>query len=330
MKAFRYERPRTLGSAVKALAEADSLLKANGLDVLDRMKERVDEPARVVTLVDVPGLAGLTQTGAEPLTIGSMVTLAALADSAMVRAACPALAKAAGEAASPQLRNRATVGGNLAQHTRCGYYRMKSFACFKRGDSLCPVRVEGGVQELAGVFANAPCACAHPSSLAPALAAAGATVVVEGPKGESRMPIGALYEAPKQGKASDTTLAPGDVIVRVEVPVLARGGAERIGFHEIRQRAAFDWALVSCGAWVAVAEGKVTDARIWLGAVAPMPWHAEAAERALIGKPLTPESAAAAGEAALAGATALPGTAYKLELVKVAVKRCLLGAEEVR
>jgi len=330
VKAFRYERPKTLESAVKALAEADSLLKANGLDVLDRMKERVDEPARVVTLIDVPHLTGLGQEGTGPLKIGSMVTLAALADSAVVKAACPALAKAAGEAASPQLRNRATVGGNLAQHTRCGYYRMKSFACFKRGDSICPVRFEGGVQELAGVFSNNPCACAHPSSLAPVLGAAGASIVVRGPAGERRLTLAELYEPPKQGKASDTTLAPGDVIERVEVPVLAKGGAERIGFHEIRQRVAFDWALVSCSAWVSVAEGKVTAARIWLGAVAPMPWHAEAAEKALVGKALTPESAAAAGEAALAGATALPGTAYKLDLVKVAVKRCLLGAEEVR
>ena len=105
MKAFRYERPKTLETAVKALAEGDSLLKANGLDVLDRMKERVDEPARVVTLIDVPHLTGLGQTGAEPLTIGAMVTLAALADSAVVRAACPALAKAAGEAASKRREN---------------------------------------------------------------------------------------------------------------------------------------------------------------------------------------------------------------------------------
>src|SRR5205085_7381089 len=135
----------------------DALLKANGIDVLDRLKERVDEPDRVVTIVDVPGLAEIRRTESG-ISIGAMSTLQAIADSRDVREACPALADAAGLAASPQIRTRATIGGNVAQHTRCGYYRIKTFPCWKRGDERCPVLAPGGVQETAGVFGNGSCA----------------------------------------------------------------------------------------------------------------------------------------------------------------------------
>lgn len=324
MKAFRYERPTSLESALAALAAGDALLKANGLDVLDRMKERVDEPSRVVTLVDVPGLAAIERKSDGTLSVGAMATLAAVAESKDVRDGCPALAEAAGQAASPQLRTRATVGGNLAQHTRCGYYRMRSFPCFKRGDERCPVLAPGAVQETAGVFGISACASANPSSLAPVVGAAGGTVVVRGAKGERRLALADLYEGPKQGKASDTTLGPADVIVRVEFP--AFGAGDRQAYEEVRQRASFDWALVSCAVGFTGGETGVKSARIWLGSVAPSPWRAEAAEKALVGKPFSEASAAAAAAAAAAGATPLPGNAYKVDLVKVVVRRALAAA----
>jgi len=335
MRAFRYERAKTTRAAVAALAGAGAggaggggggaLLKASGIDVLDRLKERVDEPDRVVTIVDVPGLAEIRRIEGGALSIGAMTTLQALADSKDVRDACPALAEAAGLAASPQIRSRATLGGNVAQHTRCGYYRIKTFECFKRGDFKCPVLLPGGVQETNGVFANSECACAHPSSLAPVLGAANATFVVEGAKGERRVAFDDLWTTPVRGKRSDTTLADDDVITRVEVPALAPG-SEHHAYEEVRQRAAFDWALVSCGVWFQGGETGVKDARIWLGSVAPMPWRAKAAEKALVGKPFSRESAVAAGAAAVEGATPLPGNAYKLDLVKVAVRRALEAA----
>jgi xanthine dehydrogenase YagS FAD-binding subunit len=328
VKAFRYERAKTTRAAVAALsAQAGApppLLKASGIDVLDRMKERVDEPERVVTIADVPGLAEVRRTEAG-LSIGAMTTLAALAESKDVREACPALAEAAGAAASPQIRARATIGGNVAQHTRCGYYRMRSFECFKRGDARCPVLEPGAVQETNGVFGNADCACAHPSSLAPVLGAARATFVVEGGAGERRVAFEDLWTAPVRGKRSDTTLAADDVIVRVEIPAF-RAGPDHLAYEEVRQRAAFDWALVSCGVWFVGGEQAIKDARIWLGSVAPAPWRAKAAEKALVDKPWSAALAAAAGEAAAEGATPLPGNAYKLDLVKVAVRRAVEAA----
>src|SRR5204862_7856305 len=133
---------------------------------------------RVVTLGDVPGLDAIDRGEGGLLRIGALATLAAVAASKDVRDACPALGEAAEQAASPQLRNRATVGGNLCQHTRCGYYRHRSFPCFKRGDETCPVLHDGAVQESAGIFSNRPCASAHPSSLAPVLCAVDAYTVV--------------------------------------------------------------------------------------------------------------------------------------------------------
>jgi xanthine dehydrogenase YagS FAD-binding subunit len=324
VKAFRYERAKTLAAASRALAEGDALLKANGVDVLDRLKERVDEPARVVTIVDVPGLDRIEAAADGTLRIGAMTMLAALAASPDVAKAFPALAEAAGSAASPQLRNRATVGGNLAQHTRCGYYRHRSFPCWKRDGSPCPVIAPGGVQETAAIFGNGSCASAHPSSLAPVLGAAAAQVVVVGPRGERRVDVPGLYEAPRAKKPSDTTLAPGEVIAAVEIP--PRPTPQRSAYVEVRQRAAYDWALVSCAAWISPGEGPVKEARIFLGAVAPYPWRATGAEKAIVGKALTAETAAAAGRAALEGAQPLPGNRYKADLVEVVVRRALLAA----
>jgi xanthine dehydrogenase YagS FAD-binding subunit len=327
VKAFRYERPTTVAAVVEAMAGGGALLKASGIDVLDRMKERVDEPARVVTLIDVPGLDGIERAPEGGLRLGAMTTLAALAASADVRALLPTLAEAAGLAASPALRNRATLGGNLAQQTRCGYFRMKSFACFKRGDAICPVLVKGGVQDNAGIFGIQSCGCAHPSSVAPVLGAAGAMALVLGAKGERRVPFGELYAPPVNGKASDLSLAPDEVIVRIDVPPIALG-AERVGYAEIRQKQAFDWPLVTCAVWFVGGESAVKDARVWLGSVAPSPWRSEAAEKALVGKAFSASLAATAGEAAVTGATPLDGNAYKVDLVQVAVKRALMAAWE--
>ncbi len=326
MKAFRYDRPTTAEGAVRALGGGGAILKANGIDVLDRLKERVDEPDRVVTLIDVPGLDRVEKT-ATGVRLGAMVTLATLAASPDVVAASPALAEVAGWAASPALRNRATLGGNLGQHTRCGYYRLKSFPCFKRGDSICPVRIDGGVQENAGIFDNAPCACAHPSSLAPVLGAAGATVRVLGAGGERVVPLAGIYGPVKQGQATDLSLAPDDVVLGVDVPAL-RPGVDREGAYEVRQKAAFDWALVTCAVRFAVEGGTVRSASVWMGSVAPSPWRSPTAEQAIVGKPFTPATVAAAADAAVVGAAPLAGTAYKLDLVRTSVRRAFAAAAE--
>jgi xanthine dehydrogenase YagS FAD-binding subunit len=335
MKPFALLRPASTAAAVGALAEGGSIalkgsvaLKAGGVDLLDRMKERVSEPDKVVSLVDVGGLGGRSNTAQGGLRLGALATLQQIADCPEVLRLAPTLAKAAGLAASPQLRRRATLGGNLGQHTRCGYYRHATFACVKRGADACPVRAETGVQDTAGIFGNDLCASAHPSSVAPVLGALGAVVHVEGPKGARQVAFADLWAAPARGRASDLALDPAEVIVAVELPPAPGPVAD--GYEEVRVKAAFDWALVSCavrihGLGSGGGAGAATGASIWLGSVAPTPYRAAAAE-ALVKGPMNEALAEKVGAAAAQGATPLAGTAYKVQLVKVVVRRALLAA----
>jgi xanthine dehydrogenase YagS FAD-binding subunit len=324
MRSFTLLRPASVAAASSALAEGGAVaLKANGVDLLDRMKERVAEPERVVSLVDVKGLGTVAATPQGGLRLGALATLQQIADSPDVQRLAPALAKAAGLAASPQLRRRATLGGNLGQHTRCGYYRHLSFPCLKRGADTCPVKAETGVQETAGIFGNDLCAGAHPSSVAPALGALAAIVHVEGPKGARQIAFPDLWAPPQKGRASDLALDPAEVIVAVDVPPVP--GPTGHGYEEVRVKAAFDWALVSCAVRVLGGNGSGTSASIWLGSVAPTPWRALAAE-ALVNGRIDEALAEKVGAKAAEGATPLPGNAYKVQHVKIAVKRALLAA----
>lgn len=327
MKAFRFVRPLDAEQVDTALAkEAGALLKASGVDVLDRMKERVATPDVVIGLVDTAGIADVALTEDGSLHLGAGVTLDALAQSPVVQQAAPSLARAAGMAASPQIRHRATLGGNLGQHTRCGYYRHASFPCLKRGGSVCPVREEGGVQDTAGIFDNGACASGHPSSVAPVLGSLDAVLVVRSSEGVREVPFAEAWASPKAGRADDLDLGAGSWIESVLVPPVA--GTRALGYEEVRHKQAFDWALVSAGVAVHLEGGKVRDARVWLGSVAPTPWRARAAEQALIGKAWGADAIAAAAEAATEGATPLPGTSYKTRLTRVAVKRALEHAAE--
>jgi len=331
VKSFRYVRPNDVAGAAKHGASADAVMKAGGIDVLDRLKERVDEPDRVVALLSLgdPALRAI-DVGAGTLRIGAFATLSDVAASVVVRTHAAPLAQAAGLAASLQIRNRATVGGNLLQRTRCGYFRIRSFPCRRRGDDACPVLKDGAVQESAGIFDNAKCASAHPASLPPVFGALGATVHVRRATGATDdLPFGDLYVPPRKGQHSDASLEPGDIITALSLPALT--GSDVAAYEEVRQKAAFDWALVSAAVKVSwngeVFAKKVAEkASVWLGSVAPTPYRAKAAEAAILNKSLTDAVIAKASEAAAAGARPLDGNKYKVHLVKVAVRRALLRA----
>lgn len=322
MKAFELLRPKSVTSAASALGDG-GLLKAGGVDLLDRMKERVDEPGRVVSLVDLGASHAAIERDGDTVRIGAGATLASLAASEVLPAS---LREAARRAASPQIRNLSTLGGNLCQHTRCGYYRIRSFPCWKRGDDSCPVLADGAVQEMAGIFANRPCACAHPSSLAPTLGTAGAVVHVAGAEGPREIPFAALWAKPEKGRASDTTLAPADVVSHVVLEARDAAAGWRVAHEEVRQKAAFDWPLVSCAVALRAEGEKVAQASVWLGAVAPTPWRSETAETALVGKMFSERLAVGAGKAAVEGATPLAGSRHKPQLVEVVVRRALARA----
>jgi xanthine dehydrogenase YagS FAD-binding subunit len=326
MKAFRYLRPRSLAAAADALVgNASSVLHAGGVDLLDRLKERLDGPDALVALLDVPGQRDIVVQDDGSIRLGGGVTLAMLAADEVVARFLPSLADAARHAASPAIRHRATIAGNLAQHTRCGYYRLATLPCLKRGGDLCPVREATGVQDTAGVFGNGTCASAHPSSLAPVLGALEAHVRLVAPEAEREVPLATLWRTPAPGVAADLALEAGEVIQALVIP--PHGAVQRVAYTEVRQKQAFDWALVSCAVRLAMDGERVRDAHIVLGSVAPTPWRATAAEEVLAGQPLDAARIARAAKAATQGATPLPGTAYKVRLVEVVVRRALEQAQ---
>jgi len=327
MKAFRYIRPTSSLQAAQVLGQQPkALLHAGGTDLLGRLKEHVDEPEALVALLDVRDMGGIGIQEDGALLIGARATLAEIAEAPAVQRFLPTLAQAAATAASPQLRARSTLGGNLAQHTRCGYYRLISFPCWKRGAARCPVRAEGAVQENAGIWGNRDCACAHPSSIAPVLGALEARILVRGPQAERTLDFEDFWATPQRGRRSDTTLAATDVIAAVRFP--ARDMRQFVGHHEVRQKRAFDWSLATCSVRYETQGGKISDSRVWFGSLAPSPWRARAAEARLRGQVCSDALALQAAEAALGEATVLPGTTYKLQLAKVALKRALAAARK--
>lgn len=331
MKRFRFDRPKDLQAAARALGDDEqAVIKAGGVDLLDRMKERVTNPDRVIGLVDVGDDARAIRLEGDVLRIGALATLSEIASSELILQGAPSVAEAASHAASPLIRNRATIAGNLCQRTRCGYYRHEPFACFRRGASACSAREEGAVQDMHAVFQNDPCASAHPSSLAPPLMALDATLhLVDAAGKASTQPLrSSWHDEVVREREEDLALPEGAVIVGVSVPVQDVSTGRVDAYEEIRQRAAFDWAFVTCGVRIVREGPKVDDVTIYLGAVAPRPWRASAAEAALRGKPFNAALAAEAASLAVEGATPLPGNRYKLPLVKAAVRRALERAWE--
>ena len=326
MKAFTFVRARTCGEAAQLLDSKDgAMIHAGGTDLLARLKERTEAPDTLVSLCDAQGLEKIVVSEEDgSIWIGARVTLAQLARWNEIQAFLPTLAHAAGLAASPQLRSRATIGGNLAQHTRCHYYRMESLPCLKRSGTLCPVQEIGGVQDNAGVFEGS-CVCSHPSSLAPVLGTLAAEVHVRDAKGPRMVPFAEFWASPQPGVGTDTVLKDGEVIEAIRIPPSTKKASH--GYYEVRHKSAFDWALVSCAVrYVEGPDGKITDASIWYGSIAPTPWRAAKAEAALIGKRCTDDVAMAAAEAGLTEAKPVAGAAYKVKLAKVALKRALADA----
>lgn len=313
MKAFEYLSASSFDAASAALAKS-GVAKSGGTDLLDLMKERVLEPTTLVNLLGaVPKLADGD--------VSALTTLADLAADARIKAQFPALAHAAGEAATPQIRNRATVGGNLCQTSRCGYLRTKGFDCFKVDGAPCAALQDGAHTRNHAIFPFPLCACAHPSNLAPALIAVKGKLVCSHPDGERVIDAEALYQPPEPGVLGDTTLRKGELIagLRLEPSALAKNST----YVELRERQSFDFAIVSVAAAVHIEGGKVKEARIVCGAVASTPYRAKKAEAALVGKALNAESIAGAAKAGVAGAKPLGGNAHKVVILQRLIERAL-------
>jgi xanthine dehydrogenase YagS FAD-binding subunit len=319
LKAFAYVNPANERDAVAALS-ADRgrvLPMAGGMDLLGLLKDYIVSPERVVNQKNLDATNAASDNGQR---IGAPVNLVELPEHAAARRLFPALVASAEEVGTPQIRNMGTVGGNIMQRPRCWYFRNEEFNCLKKGGSRC-FAVEGENQYHA-IFGDGPCHIVHPSSLAVPVIAYGGRFRVVGPNGAREIDAGEFFQLPNVNLYGETVLQPNELLTHVILPPPGQKSA----VYEVRFKQAHDWPLALAAVNLTMDGSTVRGARIVLGAVAPVPWRVQAAERALVGKTLTEASAADAAAIAVAGAKPLSGNAYKIQIAKTAVKRALLKA----
>jgi xanthine dehydrogenase YagS FAD-binding subunit len=322
MRAFEYVTPSTREQAVSLLGSSwsDAEALAGGTDILSLMKDDVVAPKRLVNLKGIPELKGV-RADASGLRIGALATLEDVLGDAGVRRSYPALATAIEGITSPQIRAMGTVGGDLCQRPRCWYYR-SGFGLLGQDASGRSMVVEGDNRYHAILGNQGPAYFVNPSSLAPALIALGATIKVFGPRGARDVAAEKFFLTPKTGGEREYDLRPGEIVTEVRVPAAAGRNAT----YEVREREALDWPLAAASVVLKTSGATVQSARVVLGHVAPVPWPSPEAEAALAGKPVSEQTAQAAGDAAVKNARALSGNAYKVQLARVAVKRAVLAA----
>jgi xanthine dehydrogenase YagS FAD-binding subunit len=326
VRPFQYERVVDAGSALAALARSPGAkFLGGGTNLVDLMRLDVETPA---TLIDVTRLPydDVAETAGGGLLIGAAVRNSDLAADRLVRERYPALAEAVLAGASGQIRNRATVGGNLLQRTRCLYFQDVTKPCNKRTPgSGCPAR-DGEHRNLAILGHSEDCVATQPSDMAVSLAAFDALVHVLGPAGERTIPLVDFHRLPGDEPQRDTVLAGDELITAVELPPLA--AAAHSTYRKARERASFSFALVSVAAALDASAETIREARLALGGVAHKPWRAHAAEAALRGAPATEESFLRAADAELAQAEPLRDNGYKVQLARNLIVRALVDLTE--
>ena len=322
-----YRRAASVDEAIALGGEKGSAFVAGGTNLLDLMKGHVAEPTRLIDVTHLP-LAAVAQRAEGGIRIGAAVRNSDLADHPLVREGYPLLAQALVSGASPQLRNMATAGGNLLQRTRCYYFYDTGFAhCNKREPgSGCAARE--GVNRIHAILGASPaCVATNPSDMNVALAALRAEVVVQGRRGERRVPIAEFHRLPGDTPQRDANIEPGELVTAIDLPATGFAGASH--YLKVRDRASYAFALVSVAVGLDVQRGMVRDAAIALGGVAHKPWRVAAAEQALVGKPLGDASIARATELLLAGAQPLQHNAFKVELARRSIARALKTAGDM-
>jgi len=323
MKMFDYVKPATLAEAVAAAAQPGAAYLAAGTNLIDLMKGGVSRPDRLVDITHLPGLDRVEHLADGSVRIGTLVSNAGLAYDTDFAKVYPAVAEALLSGASPQLRNVATVGGNLLQRTRCAYFYDKASRCNKReAGSGCDARDgENRMHAVLGWSEN--CIATHPSDFVVPLVALDAVVEIEGNSGRRELLREELHRLPGDAPERDTVLEPGDLIVAVRLPPAARSFAAHARYLKVRERTSYAFAVVSVAATLHVENGKISEARLALGGVAAKPWRARAAEQVLKGTASEAANFREAAHAALAGARPSGDNVFKIELARRVIVRAL-------
>ena len=324
MKPFAHDRAENLDDAlirIGANGEALTML-AGGTDLLTLMKAEIASPTALIDIKRISELTGGIAFGEQETIIGALTTLAAIERHQEIRERYQALSDAVGLAASPQIRNRATIGGNLLQRPRCWYYRSPHVQCWLKGGDTCYARE--GENALHALFDVSPCVAVHPSDPAAALIALGAEVTLRSSTGERRMDVEQIFAPPDQVRRTEHLLARDEIIQAIHLPAIQMQSV----YLKAMDRNVWAFALVGVAASLHMEDGVINSARLVLSGVAPAPWRARSAEALLNGQPPGDQLFAAAAVEALSGAEPLAQNGYKVPLATTQIRRALHACAE--
>ncbi len=317
---FSYVRPTSLDEALTHLTSEGARPHAGGSDLLGCMRDGVFEAQKVVSLSALQELRGIRQASDGGLRIGALTTVAAVASNLLVQERYAALAQAAAEVASPQLRNQGTIGGNLCQKPRCWYYRGE-FHCLRKGGNTCYALV--GENQFHCILGGSRCYIVHPSDTAPALVALQASVRIAR-RGDSRVvALEDFFVPPSTDVTRETVLEPNELVTEILLPRPARG--LRSSYRKVRDRGAWDFALAGVALALQFDGGRVTDGRVVLSGAAPVPWRSHEVEQVIADKALDAATCGAAARAAMAAAQPLERNGYKVPLFEGVIEEALLS-----
>jgi xanthine dehydrogenase YagS FAD-binding subunit len=316
MKSFQYATATSTAGA-RELVGADGRYLAGGMDLLSEMKEYIAQPTILVNIKALPGLTKIEQ-GDKMWTFGANVTIAEIEDHADIAKHFPALRQAAAEVGSRQIRNLGTLGGNLAQHSRCWYYRHRDVPCLKKGGDLCYAR--HGDNRYHSLFTGNTCISPVVSNMAVALAVLDARVLVQKKDKTQPMTMAEFYAEAWHNPEAHNSLEPGDLILKVEVPVQNR----RSAYLQMSAKTEFDWALVSCAAAARLDGARLSQVRVAMGAIANVPYQVEAANHFLEGKTLDEDAAHEAANLLLEKPHIFSDNGYKLQIARALIRRTLM------
>jgi len=325
MERFELETPSTVTEAIDLLPAKwaedggrEAMPIAGGQDLITVLKEGLHEPERLVQLKAIADFQGIEEGPGGDLILGALSKVAQVAGEDRIRSGWPALAEAAESVGSPQIRNQATLGGNLCQRPRCWYYRSADAPCLKKGGYEC--YAYGGRNKYNAIFGGGPSYIVHPSDIAPALQMYGAVVRTQSGGGSRDIPVSELYTLPADSDVTrETVLGPDELIESVSLPAAPRG--LKTTYVKAQERGSFDFALSAVALGVRLDGDKIAECRIVLGSVAPIPWHAESAEQHAIGLKDEPDSWSSIAAVALEGAEPLSENGYKVPLTKGLIEK---------
>lgn len=315
---FSYVMPASIGEAIRELSTPGARVHAGGTDLLGCLRDRVFTANKLVSLSGLTELHGISELPNGGWRIGALTTLAELAVHSVVQMRYHALAAAAGAAASPQLRNQGTIGGNLCQRPRCWYYR-GDFPCVRKGGDTCYAKE--GENQLHAILGGDVCVMVHPSDTAPALLALEASVRLVGPGGSRTVALDAFFVPPGQDPTRETVVEPNELLTEILLPPPRAGTAST--YKKLRARGAWDFALAGAAVVLGLKGKRIEHARVVLSGVAPVPWRVPAVEKELVGHELTDGLIERAAQKAGVGAAPLSDNAYKVALARGAVMEAL-------